>query len=188
MAYIGSIKIITMLIFKVCVRIILLLTFSFFLFSEGNSQGLKWTPDGSGYYRAEAGEIVQYGLPGNVKTVLVNKMQLTPEGQTKSLAVRSFSFSQDGTAVLIFTNTKRVWRLETRGDYWVFDKTSNKLKQLGKGRPVSSLMFAKFSPDATKVAYVSEYNLYVEDLGSGEIKALTKDGNRKFINGTFDWA
>ena len=146
MAYIGRIKIITMLIFKVCVRMILLLTFSFFHFLYGNSQSLKWTPEGTGYYRAEGGDIVQYGLPGNVKTVLVNKMQLTPEGQTKSLAVRSFSFSQDGTSVLIYTNTKKVWRMDTRGDYWVFDKTSNKLKQLGKGRPVSSLMFAKFSP------------------------------------------
>ena len=188
MAYIGSIKTVTMLIFRVYIRKIIVLMVGCFLFLCGNTQGLKWTADGSSYHRTEAGEIVQYSLPGNVKTVLVSRMQLIPEGQTKNLSVRSFSFSQDGTAVLIYTNTKKVWRMDTRGDYWVFDKTSNRLKQLGKGRPVSSLMFAKFSPDATKVAYISEYNLYIEDMGSGEIKALTKDGNRKFINGTFDWA
>ena len=48
-------------------------------------------------------------------------------------------------------------------------------------------MFAKISPDGKKAAYVSEHNLYVEDLSSHKIKALTKDGTRKFINGTFDW-
>jgi dipeptidyl-peptidase-4 len=48
-------------------------------------------------------------------------------------------------------------------------------------------MFAKFSPDRSKVAYVSEYNLYVDDLVSNNQKQLTQDGNRKFINGTFDW-
>lgn len=155
------------------------------LFAQG---GIKWTTDGGGYYRTEGGEIVQYSLPANTKSVLVSKNQLTPQGQTKSLNVRSFSFSVDGNKTLIYTNTKKVWRMDTRGDYWIFDKTDNSLKQLGKGRPASSLMFAKFSPDATKVAYVSEFNLYVEDIASGEIKALTKDGNRKFINGTFDWA
>ena len=49
-------------------------------------------------------------------------------------------------------------------------------------------MFAKFSPDGSKVAYVSEYNIYVEDLASGKVDQLTTDGNRELINGTFDWA
>lgn len=48
-------------------------------------------------------------------------------------------------------------------------------------------MFAKISPDGKMAAYVSEHNLYMEDLSSHQIKALTKDGTRKFINGTFDW-
>ena len=94
----------------------------------------------------------------------------------------------DYNRALVYTNTKKVWRLDTRGDYWVYDLNSSKLKQLGKGRPASSLMFAKFSPDGKKVAYVSGYNLYVEDLAGGTVKALTKNGNRKLINGTFDWA
>ena len=153
-----------------------------------SAQGIKWTPDGTGYFRSEGGDIVMYTLPANTKTVLVSKQQLTPAGQTKNLAVRSFSFSADANKVLVYTNSKRVWRMDTRGDYWVFDKVANTLKQVGVGRPVSSLMFAKFSPDATKVAYVSEYNLYVEDLAKGTIKQLTTDGNRKMINGTFDWA
>ena len=48
-------------------------------------------------------------------------------------------------------------------------------------------MFAKFSPDGSKVAYVSEHNIYVEDLVTNTIKALTTNGTARMINGTFDW-
>ncbi len=154
-------------------------------FAQG---GLNWSMDGNAYYRTEGGEIVKYTLPGNKKTVVVKKDNLKAAGSDKALTIRNFKFSDDYNKVLIYTNTKKVWRLDTRGDYWVLDMGSNKLKQLGKGRAASSLMFAKFSPDGKKVAYVSEYNLYVEDIATGAIKPLTKGGNRKLINGTFDWA
>ena len=57
----------------------------------------------------------------------------------------------------------------------------------GANAKPSTLMFAKFSPDGGRVAYVRENNLYVEDLASGAITALTTDGSRTLINGTFDW-
>ena len=88
----------------------------------------------------------------------------------------------------MFTNTKRVWRLNTKGDYWVLDRSTGSLKQLGKTLPPSSLMFAKFSPDGNSVGYVSGNNIYAEDLSTSNIKALTSDGTTTLINGTFDWA
>ncbi|MFX9050363.1 DPP IV N-terminal domain-containing protein, partial [Acinetobacter baumannii] len=60
--------------------------------------------------------------------------------------------------------------------------------KLGKDKPASSLMFAKFSPDGNTVAYVSNYNIYVENLATQKIIAITTNGNRQLINGTFDWA
>src|SRR5262249_52148731 len=51
----------------------------------------------------------------------------------------------------------------------------------------ATLMFAKFSPDGTRVGYVRENNLYVEDLASGQITRLTGDGGSYIVNGTFDW-
>ncbi|MGH2564160.1 MAG: DPP IV N-terminal domain-containing protein, partial [Ginsengibacter sp.] len=77
---------------------------------------------------------------------------------------------------------------DTRGDYWLADLVNHTLKKMGEGRPSSSLMFAKFSPDGKKIAYVSDYNIYVEDLESGKINELTANGTRELINGTFDWA
>ncbi len=148
----------------------------------------RWTPDGNSYLKIEGGEINRYTLPANTKTRLVSAKEITPTGAEKSLVIRNFALSNDQSKLLIFTNTKKVWRLDTRGDYWVLDLRTKSLKQLGIGRPTSSLLFAKLSPDGTKAAYVSEQNLYIEDLDKGTIKPLTTDGNRKLINGTFDWA
>lgn len=158
------------------------------LSGAASAQAIKWLKDGSSYYRTEAGQIVKYTLPANTKEVFVSKEQMTPTGQTKPLALGGYTVSDDGSKVLLFTNTKKVWRLNTRGDYWLLDRTKGTLKQIGKSRPASSLMFAKLSPDGKKLAYVSEYNIYVEDVASGAIKALTTGGHRKLINGTFDWA
>jgi len=150
--------------------------------------GINWTKDGNGYYQNSGGEIISVTLPKNEKTTIISRALLTPANSANPISVRSFQLSDDGKKALIYTNTKRVWRQDSRGDYWVADIASNKLTQIGKGKPASSLMFAKFSPDASKVAYVSEHNIYVEDLATGEIKALTTNGTKRMINGTFDWA
>src|SRR5439155_6219407 len=115
---------------------------------------------------------------------------LTPKGATAPLDVQDYSWSPDGRMLLVFTNTKPVWRLNTRGDYWVLDRKSGGLRQLGgrEAKP-STLMFAKFSPDGGRVAYVREHDLYVERLegAAPAITRLTRDGSPTRINGTFDW-
>ena len=165
---------------------ILFVFFSFQIFSQQG--GFKWSSDGNSYYRIENNNVMQYTLPENIAKVLMSKEQLTPKNSTLPLDVSYFIFSNDEQKVLIFTNTKRVWRLNTKGDYWVLDIAKGSLTQLGTSLPESSLMFAKFSPDGKAVAYVSNNNIYVEDLNTSDIKALTSDGSTTLINGTFDWA
>jgi dipeptidyl-peptidase 4 len=160
----------------------------FFIFSNISAQKFNWLKEGNAFLQQEKGEIVQVTLPDLQKKTIVGKAMLTPEGQKEALSVKGYTFSTDQSKVLIFTNTKRVWREETRGDYWVLDMVSKKLTQIGKARPESTLMFAKFSPDGTQVGYVSERNIYVENLASGKAKLLTStNGTLKLINGTFDW-
>ncbi|RZL02594.1 MAG: S9 family peptidase, partial [Pedobacter sp.] len=156
------------------------------VFAQGRG-GVNWTKDGNGYYTSSNGEIQSVTLPKSERKILFSRELLTPSDNANPLNVRSFSQTDDGTKALIYTNTKRVWRQDSRGDYYVADNISGKLTKIGKDKPASSLMFAKFSPDATKVAYVSGHNLYVEDLATGTSKALTTDGTLRMINGTFDW-
>lgn len=168
-----------------------LCAFIFILFFYNQNvlaQGTQWTKDGYHILEAEDGQIFQVDVRNPAKPeILIDKTALTPQGG-QPLAIRRFDFSADDKKVLIMTNAKKVWRYYTRGDFWVYDTESKTLKQLGKGRPESSLMFAKFSPDGKKVGYVSQHNIYVEDVASGEIKQLTTDGTDRLINGTFDWA
>jgi dipeptidyl-peptidase 4 len=148
---------------------------------------IRWSIDGNSYYKAEKNELVQYTLPDNKPVVVLSKQQLTPRGNVNPLQFSFYSFSDDQQKVLLFTNTKRVWRLNSRGDYWILDRQTGSLTQLGKTLPASSLMFAKFSPDGKSVAYVSGNNIYAEDLSTSQIKPLTSDGSVTLINGTFDW-
>ena len=68
---------------------------------------------------------------------------LVPEGADEPLAVKSWVLSDDGARALLYTNTARVWRLETRGDYWVVDTDGGEPRQLGADFEESTLMFAK---------------------------------------------
>ncbi len=132
-------------------------------------------------------QLVRYDTATGTRTVLVTVDQLTPAGQDRPLEIEDYDWSDDKSKLLIFTNTVKVWRENTRGDYWVLDLRSRTLRQVAAAAPAATLMFAKFSPDASRVAFVRENNIYVEDLSHGQLTQLTSDGTQKLINGTFDW-
>ncbi len=148
---------------------------------------INWAVDGDYYTKITDGNIIQVNPATEEETTVIKKSQLINPETQKYLLPASYEFNKNYTRLLVFTNTAKVWRYNTRGDYWLFDIIGNKLTKLGKGLAMQSLMFAKFSPDGKKVAYVSEHNIYVEEIGSGKIVKMTVDGNRKIINGTFDW-
>ena len=153
----------------------------------------RWLKDGSGYTTLEPApdghgrDIVKYDPANGRREVLVAASRLKPDEAKGPLSIDDYTWSESGKALLIFTNTRRVWRLNSRGDYWAFDLESGKLRKIGNEFPEASLMFAKFSPDADRVAFVRENNIYVQDLGDGKITTLTSDGSPTRINGTFDW-
>ncbi|MCG6956823.1 MAG: S9 family peptidase [Gemmatimonadetes bacterium] len=153
-----------------------------------------WLKDGSGYTTVELSreirglDIVKYDPASGRRQVLVPATSLVPRGSDRPLIVEGYDWSADGSKVLLFVNTKRVWRDNTRGDYWVLDLKSGGLQQMGADFPESTLMFAKFSPQADRVAYVQANDIYVQRLSDGTITRLTNDGSSTLINGTFDWA
>ncbi len=153
----------------------------------------SWTTKGHAYTRylpvneeGDAYGIFRIDPETGDRTLLVSPEQLNPTGQETPIKVESYHWSSMGD-LLVFTNSKRVWRRNTRGDYWVLNHRTGKLKQLGTGLEPASLMFAKFSPDGTRVAYVYHHDLYVEDLNSGKRTRLTERSDQHIINGTFDW-
>lgn len=167
------------------------------LFSEREFQGesfgpARWIENGSAYTTVEpagAGEgkqIVQYDSASGERQVLVSGGQLVAPDSGKPFEVGDYKWSYDGRRMLLFTDTQRVWRRNTKGSYWVLDRDKGSWHPLG-GKNRTGLMFAKFSPDGTRVAYVRDNNIYVEQLANGAIRQITRDGSATVINGTSDW-
>lgn len=160
---------------------------------RGERQGpVFWIDQGEAFVTVEKDErgqdqLKKYISRSNKKSTYLGSVESTPSGHNEALEIEDFSLSPDGSHLLIFTNSSRVWRSNTKGDYWVYDFNSKNLKQIGKEFPSSSLMFAKISGDNKNVAYVQDFNIYLENLSTGEITQLTKDGTGDIINGTFDW-
>jgi len=154
----------------------------------------RWLEDGSAYTALEDSvetkdgkDIVRYDPSTGAREIVVPARKLAPEGQPGPLKISDYSWSKDRRKLLIFTNTKRVWRTNSRGDYWVLDLDDGTLRQLGGDANPSTLMFAKFSPDGRYVAYLCDRNIYVQNVRTLKIKQLTRDGSDTVVNGTGDW-
>jgi len=153
-----------------------------------------WIDGGARYAAVEpstaaagARDIVEYDAASGQRAVLVAGSALTPAGAATPLSIDGYAWSADRARLLVFTNSKRVWRQNTRGDYWVLDRASGALRQLGGDAAPSTLMFAKFSADGRRVGYVRDRDLFVEDGTSGTITRLTKAEHDHIVNGTSDW-
>jgi dipeptidyl-peptidase-4 len=164
-------------------------------FKEPKVEAIRWSKLNPGNYFTldapkvgkDGRDLVQNEAAGGHKTVLASAQSFLPAGTKKPPGIDSFEFSSDESRVLLFTSTRKVWRKNTRGDYWVMDVASKQMRKLGGKAGPSTLMFAKFSPDGTRVAYVQSNNLYVQNLADMKITALTQDGTAMLINGTSDW-
>jgi dipeptidyl-peptidase-4 len=173
-------------------------------FASERMDSFRWLADSSGYTATEQSsvtfvndqgdsvsigeDIVVYDPNTLQRKTVVNALQLMPKNSQKALSIDDYIWSTDRQKLLIYTNSKKVWRSNSRGDYWLFDLAQKTLIQLGgkKVKP-SSLMFAKFSPNGQHIAYVVDNNIYLETLATQQLTALTDDGVNGIINGVFDW-
>ncbi len=168
-----------------------------FTTGEYNARGIgqtQWLGDGDSYVKVERSatmpsgrDVISYDAKTGKREIIVPVEKLIPKGEKTPISMESYRITPEKDFMLIFNNSERVWRQNTRGDYWLLNLKTGDLFQIGKGLKASTLMFATISPDKQKVAYVSQNNLYVEDLNSHKITRLTNDGSATIINGTFDW-
>ncbi len=173
--------------------IIFFLTYN--LFGRVLPSDIIWNENETGYYTIKDNNIILVSTKGKAdKTIL-------PSSKINNINIESFIFSKSKNKILLFTKSVKVWRYNTRGDYWVYDFKKDEIQKLGRNMSGSSLMFAKFSPNENFVAYVSKEenenevrnsstsaNIFLENLESRTIKKLTSsNGTKKLINGTFDW-
>ena len=158
---------------------------------RGGGVGVRWMEDGQSYITAEAApgggrEIVRHDAGTGQREVLVSAQQLIPKQTGQPLAFAEYTFSAGAVKFMVATNEHRALVRKTAGECWVLDRHTGEWRKLG-GERGSDLIYPKFSPDATRVAYIRGANLYVEDLASGAIRQLTTDGDDMILNGFSDW-
>jgi dipeptidyl-peptidase-4 len=154
--------------------------------------GELWVDGGAGYTAVERGtngsELVRYDTATGERKILLTMTyaQLTPPGLTNPLPFNGRAASDDGKHILFSTKPRPTMIRKTAYDNWVLDQTDHSWHKLG-GKSTNGLLYAKLSPDGTRAAYVRDNNIYVEDVHSGKIRSLTRDGSPDIINGTSDW-
>lgn len=161
---------------------------------ESKGHSARWLKDEAAYTSLEKAEdfdgrhdIVRHDPATGDRRTLVAAAHLVPTGESKPLKIDGYALSEDRSKVLVYTNATRVWRRNTRGDYWVFDRSSRELQRVGGDARPASLMFAKLSPDGRRVAYVRDGDLYVQHVVDGTIVRLTTADRETLIHGTTDW-
>jgi dipeptidyl-peptidase-4 len=148
----------------------------------GGRETGRWIDGGKAYIVQSA----RFDTATGARQELPAEPSYRPPGLGRALG--GGTVSADGTKILLATNSRTVMIRKTASDYWVLDKADDSWHKLG-GKTTAGLMFAKFSPDGTRVAYLADpqYNLYVEEVRTGAITQLTTDASGDIINGTSDW-
>ncbi len=149
---------------------------------------VRWIDDSFYTATEQNGDLVDlyrvHAETGN-REVVVRGEDLIPPGSTDPIRIEGYEFSPDGSKLLIYTNPVRVWRQNTKGEYYVWDFEDRRL--LPTASQDGLQQFAKFSPDGRLVGFVRDNNLVVTDLATGRETLVTTDGSENVINGTSDW-
>lgn len=136
--------------------------------------GISSLKNGEDYAVIESGGITKYSY----KTTQKN-------GSIVEGRFQSYTFNDDESKILLLKDSKSIYRHSFLGKFDVKDLKSGKVISLNNGNFV---LEPTFSPDGNKVAFVSDNNLFYQDLNSGKITQITSDGKKNSIlNGLADW-
>ena len=149
-------------------------------------RGMNSMKDGKSYATFERGELNIYNYKtGELERTLFGISDLTMHPDSLPIGLQDYELSGNEDKMLCATDMESIYRHSYHATYYVYDfknKTLQPLSDNGKQR------LATFSPDATKVAFMRDNNLFIKDLKTGEEKQFTKDGlYNHIINGAPDW-
>ena len=98
--------------------------------------------------------------------------------------IGKYTFSKNEKQLLLATETKSIYRYSSKSVYYIYDIHNDKISKLSDKK----VMYATFSPQGDKVAYILDNNLFIKDIKSGTITQVTSDGKKNhIINGASDW-
>ncbi|MAW21772.1 MAG: S9 family peptidase [Flavobacteriales bacterium] len=146
-------------------------------------RGIKSMNDGEHYSKMEktnsGQEIIKYQFKDGKKVHTLFKST-----DFEIPTINAYMFSDDEKKLLLKTETRKIYRYSSESVYYIYNIFTDKLKKLSNEK----VMYATFSPNANKVAYVFENNLYIKNIRTNKITQVTNDGRKNYIiNGASDW-
>ncbi len=103
----------------------------------------------------------------------------------KMLQPQGYSFSADEKQIMIITDREAIYRRSSKENNFIYNRANKTISELSSN---GKQLFATFSPDGKKVAFVRENDLFIKDLTSNTERKITNDGKWNFIiNGGADW-
>lgn len=156
-------------------------------FSANAVRGMNPMKDGNTYATLEKGKLNVYNYKtGKMVKTVFDMRELVLTGDTLPLRLYStYTLSDDESKVLFMNNVKLIYRHSYTADYYVYDINTKTISPLSEN---GSQRLATFSPDATKVAFMRDNNLFIKDLKTNEELQFTHDGKwNHIINGAPDW-
>lgn len=106
---------------------------------------VRWLKDNTGYSTIEANkeyggkDIVRYDAASGEGKIIVSSKTLTPVGEKNSLDIADYNWSNDDSKLLIFTNTRRVWRYNNKEMVFGDDLTTEQIIWTGYREPLAIL-------------------------------------------------
>ena len=155
-------------------------------FASKGVPGFNFQQDGVHYTRLEGVTIAQYDLRNGEKSgIIFDAATVKSDAPGWAGAFDGYSFSSDEKKILLTMGTEQIYRWSRKADYFVYDPADKKMTRLFEG---AKQRYAEFSPDASKIAFVVENDLYIKDLSSNKTVRITTDGQMNaIINGASDW-
>jgi dipeptidyl-peptidase-4 len=149
-------------------------------FRQQSVYNVNWMNDGKFYSELDNNQVKKIDVAtGETAEIFVSGEELDP-----TISIKNYTFSKDESRILLATDVNYIYRRSFTAKYYVYDFENKSLSPLSDGVQ----KYATFSPDASKVAYVFENNIYIVDLASGEKTQVTDDGEfNSIINGGSDW-
>jgi dipeptidyl-peptidase 4 len=160
------------------------------IFGQQSVGGINWMKDGRFYTSlrrtADGAEVVKYDITtGEPVATLVAGSTLMVPGQNQPLPFSGYSLSADESKLLLASEPESIYRRSSKAYYYIYELQGGTLSPLAEG---DKQMYATFSPDGSKVAYVRNNNLYYKELAGGKEVAVTTDGRfNEIIYGSADW-
>ena len=149
-------------------------------------RGMNSMKDGKTYGSFEKGQLNIYNYKtGKLEKTLFGITDLTMHPDSLPIGLQNYELSENEDKMLCLTDMESIYRHSFHANYYVYDFATKTLQPLSKN---GKQRLATFSPDATKVAFMRDNNLFIKDLKTGEEKQFTKDGlYNHIINGAPDW-